>query len=234
MTALFGVLLASLAGSVHCAGMCGPFVCVYSGLNKGSGGSLPHVAYHGGRLTSYLVLGATAGALGAGADRLGALVGLSRAAALLAGILMVLWGTTTILQAYGIRVPWRRASRAVRSPLGAVLLRLRQHPPVVRAGATGLLTTLLPCGWLYAFVAVAAGSGNAINGVATMAFFWLGTLPALTVLGALTQRLAVRYGYRIPVAMASVVVVLGILTIAGRVGLVPMISLPMDNAGHAH
>jgi sulfite exporter TauE/SafE len=181
-----------------------------------------------------MALGAAAGALGAGADRFGALIGLSRAAALLAGILMVLWGTSTILQAYGIRMPWRGASRAMRSPLGAVLLRLRQHPPVIRAGATGLLTTLLPCGWLYAFVAVAAGSGSALNGVATMAFFWLGTLPALTVLGVVTQRLAVRYGHRIPVAMASVVVVLGVLTIAGRVGLVPMISLPMDNAGHAH
>jgi sulfite exporter TauE/SafE len=67
-----------------------------------------------------------------------------------------------------------------------------------------------------------------------MMFFWLGTLPALTALGAVTQRLAIRYGQRLPVAMASVVVVLGILTIAGRVGIVPAISLPMaHDAGHA-
>jgi sulfite exporter TauE/SafE len=114
-----------------------------------------------------------------------------------------------------------------------VLARLREHPPVVRAGATGLLTTLLPCGWLYAFVAVAAGSGSAFNGAATMVFFWLGTIPALTVLGAVTQRLAIRYGSRIPVAMATVVVVFGLLTIAGRIGVVPSIG-PISNAGHAH
>lgn len=234
MTALFGVLLASLAGSVHCAGMCGPFVCVYAGFGKGAAGLSLHAAYHGGRLASYLALGAIAGALGAGADRLGGLVGVSRAAALLAGALMVLWGTSTILTARGIRLPWRGVRHALSSPLGVFLGRLRARPPIVRAGATGLLTTLLPCGWLYAFVAVAAGSGSALTGAATMTFFWLGTLPALTALGALTQRLAGRYGNRLPVAMASVVVLLGILTIAGRIGLVPALSLPAAHGGHAH
>lgn len=234
MTALAGVLLASLVGSVHCAGMCGPFVCVYAGLGSGRTNRWVHIAYHGGRLASYLVLGAIAGSLGGGADRLGGLLGVSRTAALLAGVLMVLWGTNTILSANGIALPWRGASRLLRSPLGPILSRFRNRPPVVRAGATGMLTTLLPCGWLYAFVAVAAGSGSARLGSATMLFFWLGTLPALSVLGALTQRLAVRYGQRLPIAMASVVVVLGVLTIMGRIGLVPFVALPITYAGHTH
>jgi sulfite exporter TauE/SafE len=233
VTALLGVLLASLVGSVHCAGMCGPFVCVYAGLGNGQGNWSLHAAYNGGRLLSYLVLGAAAGALGAGADRLGVLWGISRAAALLAGALMILWGTSTILSARGVAVPWRRLTRSLRSPLGGVLSRLRGQPPLMRAGATGLLTTLLPCGWLYAFVAVAAGSGNALSGIATMAMFWLGTLPALTALGAVAQRLAGRYGPRLPVAMASVVVLLGVLTIAGRVGLLPPLALPVAHVGHA-
>lgn len=233
MSVLFGVLFASLVGSVHCAGMCGPFVCVYAGLGNRQGHWSLHVAYNGGRLLSYLALGATAGALGAGADRLGVLLGVSRAAALLAGALMILWGTSRILTARGVAVPWRRLARSLRSPLGAVLSRLRGQPPLMRAGATGLLTTLLPCGWLYAFVAVAAGSGNALSGIATMGMFWLGTLPALTALGAVTQRLAGRYGPRLPIAMASVVVLLGVLTIAGRVGLMPSLTLPLAHAGHA-
>lgn len=234
MTVLVGVLLASLAGSVHCAGMCGPFVCVYAGLGRGQqGNGWLHAAYHAGRLVSYLVLGAAAGTLGASADRLGLLVGISRAAALLAGVLMILWGTSTILAARGVVLPWRGVSRSLRSPLGAILARLQKRPPLFKAAATGLLTTLLPCGWLYAFVTAAAGSGNALSGIATMAVFWLGTLPALTALGALTQRLAGRYRPRLPVAMASVVVLLGILTIAGRIGLMPSLALPIAHAGHA-
>jgi hypothetical protein len=233
VTALISVLLASLAGSVHCAGMCGPFVCVYAGLATGHGRGWLHVAYHGGRLASYMTLGAFAGALGAGANALGGLLGVSRAAALLAGVLMVWWGTHTILAARGV-VLWRRTGHTLRSPLGAVLQRLRGRPPVIRAGATGLLTTLLPCGWLYAFVAVAAGSGSAPAGIATMAVFWLGTLPALTAVGALTQRLAGRYGRRLPVVMASLVVALGILTIAGRLGVVPPLPLSSAHDGHSH
>ncbi|MGH7696815.1 MAG: sulfite exporter TauE/SafE family protein [Gemmatimonadaceae bacterium] len=233
MTALLGILLASLAGSVHCSGMCGPFVCLYAGLGNGPSNRWLHVAYNGGRLLSYLMLGALAGALGAGADRLGVLVGISRAAALLAGALMILWGMNTILTARGVTLPWRRLTRTLRSPLGGLLGQLGRQPPLVRAGATGLLTTLLPCGWLYAFVAAAAGSGNALSGIATMGMFWLGTLPALTALGAVTQRLAGRYGPRIPVAMASVVVLLGVLTIAGRVGLMPSLALPVAHVSHA-
>ena len=115
MTALFGILLASLAGSVHCAGMCGPFVCLYAGLGNGTSNRWLHVAYNGGRLLSYVALGAAAGALGAGADRVGVLVGVSRAAALLAGMLMILWGTSTILSARGIVLPWQRLTRSLRT-----------------------------------------------------------------------------------------------------------------------
>ena len=50
MTALLGVLLASLGGSVHCAGMCGPFVCVYAGLGRGKMRGAAQVRIHGGRL----------------------------------------------------------------------------------------------------------------------------------------------------------------------------------------
>ena len=77
-----GVLTASLLGSMHCAGMCGGFVCFYAtGADGRAGGTGSHVAYNVGRLVSYLVLGLLAGVLGQGLDRVGGLVGLSRGAA---------------------------------------------------------------------------------------------------------------------------------------------------------
>lgn len=235
MTTLLGILIASLAGSVHCAGMCGPFVCVYAGLNGGPGRGAAHAAYHAGRLVSYAVLGAIAGSLGLAANRLGLLVGVSRGAAFVAGTLMIVWGVSAILTARGVVLPWRRNARHVRSPFAALLSRVRGRSPAVRAGATGLLTTLLPCGWLYAFVAAAAGSGSALGGVVTMSVFWLGTLPALTVLGIVAQRVAGRYGSRLPIAAASFVVLLGLLTIAGRMGWVPALGPGMGDPGaHRH
>ena len=59
-----------------------------------------------------------------------------------------------------------------------------------RGAATGLLTTLLPCGWLYAFVITAAGTGNALAGAGLMATFWVGTLPMLTIVGIGVRKLA--------------------------------------------
>ena len=103
MLLVIGVLVASLLGSVHCAGMCGGFVCFYAG-GAGSG-TRAHVAYNVGRLASYLFLGLVAGMVGATVDRFGALAGLSRGAAVLSGTLMVAWGLSTLLAARGVRWP---------------------------------------------------------------------------------------------------------------------------------
>ena len=61
-----GVLMASLVGSVHCAGMCGGFVCFYAGAGVNDASSPrpsllhAHALYNIGRLLSYLILGALA------------------------------------------------------------------------------------------------------------------------------------------------------------------------------
>jgi sulfite exporter TauE/SafE len=49
----------------------------------------------------------------------------------------------------------------------------------------GLLTAALPCGWLQTFVLSAVATKSAAGGAILLACFWVGTLPALTVLPAL-------------------------------------------------
>ena len=45
------MLVASLLGSAHCAGMCGGFVCFYSGGTGATRATLrAHAPYNGGRL----------------------------------------------------------------------------------------------------------------------------------------------------------------------------------------
>jgi len=101
-----GVLVASLVGSIHCAAMCGGFVCAYAGPGARRGlSNLPaHLAYNGGRLVSYVTLGLVAGAIGARVDDLGRLAGMGRGAAVLAGILMVVWALGMIGATLGVRV----------------------------------------------------------------------------------------------------------------------------------
>jgi sulfite exporter TauE/SafE len=88
-----------------------------------------------------------------------------------------------------------------------------------RALVIGLLTTLLPCGWLYAFVVTAAGSGGPLNGAAVMATFWVGTLPVLLSLGIGARQLAGALGDRLPLATAAALVIVGAVTLSGRMTL---------------
>lgn len=233
MTLLLAVLGASLLGSVHCAAMCGGFVCLYSGTGarrdgvRAPGGFAPHAAYNAGRLVSYLVLGAMAGSVGLGVERIGGVAGIGRLAAIVAGALMVVWGGSTLLATLGVRMPQRGVPRAAQAALTSVLVRFRDHSPTVRGAATGLLTTLLPCGWLYVFVATAGGTGHVADAMVVMLFFWLGTLPMMVTLGLGTQRLFGAFQRRLPLVSAGVAVVLGVLSMAGKVT-----AHPLNHTGH--
>ncbi len=215
------VFLASLLGSLHCAGMCGAFVLFAVGDPNARTSRAPlHAAYHGGRLVTYVSLGAIAGLVGAAFDLGGSIVGVQRTAAILAGAMMVVFGVIAILRIRGVRVPMPPVPGLLERALTRGHQLAATRPPIVRALATGLLTTLLPCGWLYAFVISAAGTGSAPIGALTMGVFWVGTLPVLVALGTGLRAITGALGRRLPVLTASSVVVVGLATILVRAGAV--------------
>lgn len=222
MTLALAVLLASLLGSVHCAAMCGAFTCLYTSPGETwRQGRAAHSAYNLGRLVAYLLLGTVAGAIGAALEQSGALAGVGHAAALVTAVLLVLWGVHALLVAGGFRVGVVRPPAGWQRAMGRVLEHVMTRPPVVRAAATGLLTTLLPCGWLYAFVVVAAGTGTPGRGAMVMAIFWLGTLPMMLAVGLGLQRLTGPLRARLPVLSAATILLLGLLSLAAHLDLVP-------------
>lgn len=216
MILLAGIFVASLLGSIHCAGMCGPLTCLYSGSGAGSPRLTAHAAYNVGRLVSYVVLGAIAGSIGARVDDLGRFAGVAHLAALVAGCLMIAWAAATIGASLGVRVPISLAPEWARRTLGGLLISASRQRPEVRGLIIGLLTTLLPCGWLYTFVVVAGSTGGVFAGAAVMAAFWVGTVPILLAIAAGAARLLGPLTRRLPVVSATFVLVLGLLTIAGK------------------
>jgi sulfite exporter TauE/SafE len=88
----------------------------------------------------------------------------------------------------------------------------------------GLLTTLLPCGWRYAFAVTAAGSGSPWLGALTMSVFWLGTLPIMLMLGMGVQALTGALRPHLPVLASLIIVGVGTWTVLGRMNL-PQIEL---------
>ena len=95
------------------------------------------------------------------------------------------------------------------------------RPPVVRAALIGLLTTLLPCGWLYAFVITAAGTASPMYGGLTMVVFWLGTLPMMVALGATLRGFTGALGRRMPVITCLALMAIGLFTLVNRARLDP-------------
>jgi uncharacterized protein len=231
-TLLFGIVGASLVGSLHCAGMCGPFVAFYAGgdTSHGRGRALSHLAYHAGRLVTYTLLGAIAGSIGAAIDLAGSAAGVGRVAGVIAGLVMVAWGAVLLLRAGGVPIgrilPARLTARASCS-----LARLKERPPIARALLIGLASTLLPCGWLYAFVVMAAGTGSALGGAMLMLAFWAGTVPLLLGLGVGVQRISHHLRRHVPIISALVLVVLGVAGVATRLHAEPFQEKPCS---HCH
>ncbi len=235
--AAVGILTASLLGSVHCAAMCGGFVCMYSSA-QGSDAAMvrAHTLYNVGRLVSYVLLGAIAGALGAGVTHLGALAGVTRTSTMVAGALMIGWGISTIAAQRGVRLGFGSAALAQRwqRVLGKLLHGVRGQPVAVRAALTGLATTLLPCGWLYVFVATAGGTGNVRDGMLVMALFWLGTVPALIAVGLGAQRVFGPLRRKLPALSALTVMLMGLLALSGRLTMAPTESISASMVTHGH
>jgi sulfite exporter TauE/SafE len=105
--------------------------------------------------------------------------------------------------------------------MGGVLIRVRDQSVGTRALVTGLATTLLPCGWLYVFVATAGGTGKVSDGIMVMTIFWLGTVPALVAVGIGAQRVFGPLRRRLPALGAAAVVLMGVLALNGRLFMMP-------------
>lgn len=217
------IFFASLLGSMHCVGMCGP-LAIWATAGGQARGSI--ITYHLGRLTTYLSAGLVAGVLGTVVGITGEFAGFQMLAARIAGGLLVVFGVIRLAQL----VPRRRATQETSegvvasinkpSKIAALLQRakpiLASQGPLSRAYFGGVLTTWLPCGWLYLFVLIAAGTGSVVSAVTVMFAFWVGTLPALTgvVLGART--LVPRFKSVVPAAAGVLLVIFGLYTATGR------------------
>ncbi len=84
----------------------------------------------------------------------------------------------------------------------------------------GMATSLLPCGLVYAALAIPMASGSALVGALSMLAFGLGTTPALLVVTRSARRLVVR-DLRLRRALAAAVLVAGLTAIGLRYGLTP-------------
>jgi len=221
MIALAGaVLTASLLGSTHCAGMCGAFAAFATSPDqreRPASRAALNTAYNSGRLTTYLMFGLAAGTTGAAFELGGSLVGIQRVASLAAAATMIGVGVMALLKHVGMHIG--------RMPVPGFLLRLAHAghlrafamPPLPRAFSIGLLTTFLPCGWLYTFVLVSAGTASPWFGALLMAVFWLGTLPVMAAVGVSAQLLTGSLRRYLPLITNLLLIGVGLWMVVSRI-----------------
>lgn len=174
---LLGFLTLGLLGGVgHCVGMCSPFVLFVSRRYGAPAGRHTRAAsqlwYTAGRIVTYAALGALAGALGGVTELAGALLGVHRAAAIVAGTVLVFWALGALAS---LAPGFTAGGGALFARLGELLKRRMPGHPF----ATGLFLGLLPCGLLYSALIAAVALGGAGRGAAALALFGAGTAPTL-------------------------------------------------------
>lgn len=169
-------LVMGVAGSAHCIGMCGPIALAVPSPGHGFGARLRStLLLNGGRLTTYMLLGAAIGTFGQGLR----LVGLQQVVSIVAGVLLLLSVLVPgLLQRFS---PTGRMSMGISRLRSALARNLKRTTPEALF-LTGSLNGLLPCGLLYAALLGASTDGSAWGGALFMLFFGLGTWPALFAL----------------------------------------------------
>jgi sulfite exporter TauE/SafE len=228
VTLLMAMAGAGFVGSVHCVGMCGGLIAVASdGVTQARGRFTVQLGYQGGRLASYLVLGAIAGILGHALDLAGQAAGFGKAAAVMAGVSMTVGGLWAMLDAGGARLGLRLPRLGLPARVTRFLGRAHARAPLARAAMLGSASAFLPCGFLYAFALAAAATGSAAAGSLVMGALWIGNLPALLGFGLAVGSVLARAKAHIPLLSATSVFVLGLLTLTDRV------NLPAFAAGNA-
>jgi sulfite exporter TauE/SafE len=172
-----------LQGSLHCAGMCGPFVLAFSLAVRHDrarpGALLPlHLAHNAGRVAAFTALGAVFGWIGSFVDAAAGLTGLQAAAGIVGGGLMIAWAADQVRTGHGAGF-LERWSPLQAAPVQRVFRRLLGGGDLGSAFAAGLLLGLHPCGLIFAVLLAAAATGSPLTGAATLLAFGVGTVPAL-------------------------------------------------------
>jgi sulfite exporter TauE/SafE len=212
------VFIASLVGSLHCVGMCGPFALLAgSSARSRSAAVLPTLAYSFGRLFTYSILGLICGALGLAINQTGSgLHHWQQSATYVAGLLMILIGIIALVRWWGLKVQLPSVAQPLQKTLQYFFQKTLGLQPLPRALVIGMLTSLMPCGWLYTFGITAAGTGSPWWGMVLMLVFWAGTVPIMSALMLGLSGISHRVQTQLPAVMASLVIAMGGFTLAFR------------------
>lgn len=197
-----GGLVLGIAGSLHCAGMCGPLVMALPAADGSIAKRVTNRAtYHIARVTVYAAMGAIVG-LGAGAFELS---GHGRVLSMIAGAGMIVTAVAQLLWHKSL-LPATWMQRRIAPLRAAAHHQARRHPQRAML-FLGVVNGLLPCGLVTSALVGSAVGGDILSGTVFMAAFGIGTSPVMLAIAVgaseLRQRLGTRLGVILPLLMLA-------------------------------
>lgn len=203
-----------LVSSTHCIGMCGGIMGALTmaiPAEAKTKRSFILVAYNLGRIASYALMGLLAGFF---AEQIAAFGGVT-VLRVIAGLLLIAmglyladwWRGLTKLETLG-RYLW-----VYIQPLGKHLMPVDNIPKALFLGA---LWGWLPCGLVYAALAMAMTQPAPLMAASAMLAFGLGTLPAVLAAGFAAQQLTrILQQRQVRIGLALIIIIFGLWTIWG-------------------
>lgn len=187
------ILTSSFWGSWHCAIMCGPIASVMAKKNS-------LVSYHLGRGLSYSIIGLLGGYLGS--------------YFLKSEFHFVRIGSGILMAAFLCLLGFQIIS-GKRSTLGPNIKWIHSYLNGTKSGfVIGLLSVLLPCGWLYSYVLAATATQSATAGALVMILFWAAGLPAMSAFSLVVKQSIRQAPIRHQKVAGFVLVIAGLYSVA--------------------
>ena len=200
--------LMGLLGSVHCIGMCGPLVMALPISHKNHFQKTAALfLYHFGKIASYTVLGILFGLFGSQFP----IFGLQKNISIVIGITMLVYVLYVfILKPKHIQLG---ALNKLYSFIVNALGKLFKQKSIASFLIIGILNGLLPCGMIYLALSSALATQDVLQGGILMAFFGLGTVPALVMVALGGQYMGFAFRRRLQKLLPVFIFGMGVLLI---------------------
>lgn len=167
--------------------------------------------YQVGRLIGYLFLGGIAGFIGNYLKVTQS--GFSIFSGFLIGGLFIYWGIQNFMGKKA-ELPTPKFMQKIYTKIWMKLVYRNMN--FTKAFFTGLISIMLPCGLLYGIVLGTVSLENPALAMASMFFFWLGTVPSMVLAPEVLKRILNPFKSKLPKTYAISLVTIGIMTISFR------------------
>jgi len=196
-----------LVGSAHCAGMCGPIAIALPGAEqRGISLVTGRLLYNGGRVMTYMAMGAVLGFFGMGMS----LAGYQQFLSVATGVLILAFA---LLPGRYFNKIMHASPAMFQRTFGTLFGKLMKNGSHGSLLGIGLLNGLLPCGFVYMGLIGALGMGSVAGSAAYMGLFGLGTVPVMLGMSLITGLFGPGFRTKMQKALPYAAAAVGILLI---------------------